>query len=91
LENKGNKSREDAWVNEENVVSNHFLGIFSFLFKISICCLPPCPNLFFAILPDESKYENFGYVPFLDRAFNPTKDKLIAECDDDGTRLVENG
>ena len=25
--------------------------------------------------------------PFLDRAFNPTKDKLIAECDDDGTRF----
>ncbi len=37
--------------------------------------------------PFESKYENFGYVPFLDRAFNPTKDKLIAECDDDGTRF----
>jgi hypothetical protein len=30
--------------------------------------------------PFESKYENFGYVPFLDRAFNPTKDKLISIC-----------
>ena len=35
----------------------------------------------------ESEYDNFRHIPFLDRAFNPTKDKLIAECDDDGTRF----
>jgi hypothetical protein len=37
--------------------------------------------------PFESEYENFSYVPFLDRAFDPTKDKLIAECADNGTRF----
>ncbi|CAC9549460.1 hypothetical protein [uncultured Gammaproteobacteria bacterium] len=37
--------------------------------------------------PFESEYDNFRHIPFLDRAFNPTRDKLIAECDDDGTRF----
>ncbi|CAC9562305.1 hypothetical protein [uncultured Gammaproteobacteria bacterium] len=37
--------------------------------------------------PFESEFDNFGYVPFLDRAFDPTKDKLIAECDVDGARF----
>jgi hypothetical protein len=37
--------------------------------------------------PFESKFDNFGYDPFLDRAFDPTKDKLIAECDVDGARF----
>ncbi len=34
-----------------------------------------------------SEYDNFRHIPFLDRAFDPTKDKLIAECDVDGARF----
>ncbi len=37
--------------------------------------------------PFESEYENFGCVPFLDRSFDPKKDKLIAECDNNGARF----
>ncbi|VVH58384.1 hypothetical protein BAZOLSSOX_1581, partial [uncultured Gammaproteobacteria bacterium] len=32
-------------------------------------------------------YDNFRHIPFLDRAFNPTKDKLIAECANNGARF----
>ena len=35
----------------------------------------------------ESEYDNFRHIPFLDRAFNPTKDKLIAECANNGARF----
>ncbi len=35
----------------------------------------------------ESEYDNFRHIPFLDRAFDPTKDKLIAECGVDGARF----
>jgi hypothetical protein len=45
------------------VASNHLLGIF--FFKILICCLPPVPNLFFAVLPDKPlKFTFFRGVNF---------------------------
>jgi hypothetical protein len=35
----------------------------------------------------ESEYDNFRHIPFLDRSFDPKKDKLIAECANNGARF----